>query len=74
MFTPKSTKPVRYIVYLRGDSPDDRGNIVGYSAKLDKILGMPSSFSMAVHTACRYFGVIEAEFDDGSFEMVRDYR
>ncbi len=74
MFKLKPNKPIRYIVYLQGDFPEDRNNVVNYSTKLDKILGMPTSFSQAVHTACRYFGVIDAEYEDGTLELVRDYR
>jgi len=67
--------PIRYTVYLKGDPADEYyQNFTQYSTKMDKIKGYPSAFSQAIYTACHYLGIIEAEFSDGSREMIRDYR
>jgi hypothetical protein len=42
---------------------------VGYNAGL----GNKDALSWAIHTACRFFGRITAEYNDGSNSIIRDY-
>jgi hypothetical protein len=53
-----SSKPARYIVLH-----DQNEGYASYSTKLDNIDGLPSSLSMATHTAARFGGEIFAGYD-----------
>lgn len=70
-------KPIRYIVNMSQQSGNE-DNFVSYSTQWDKI-SKYTAYSLAVHTACRYFGTIykEMECDDLSnpdrFIKVKDY-
>jgi hypothetical protein len=55
-----SNKPARYVV-IHGEPHED--GYASYSTKLDGIKGLPSSYSMAIHTAARFGGEVFAGYE-----------
>lgn len=75
----QSSKPIRYIVNFPHDNDTD--NFISYNCLIDNLNQSPyqSAYSFAINSACKYRGIVVAEYecvdptDPNRYRIIKDY-